>query len=606
MATIRLIPSTYSLSKTEYLSVSNASNMYNNTDNTTYATVKNSKTKTSSYYIYLKGFNFNDIPSNATINSFTVKLKAYESGVNTSSSYTPKLVNDTTTITSSCSAITTSAQTLTFTGVTADWNTIVGYGSNFGIRINCRRANKNTTSYVYIYGAEILVDYTVPIYHNVSVTQSTGGTISLSQSGQVLEGTTITVTATPSDGYELENIYINGTALSGTSFVVNEDKVVSAVFNQLIRHTISTSITGGALRSPTTASATVSGGANYEITFNGNPGYALSSMTVNGVEVTPIIKNAPATTLPRYTVSTNYSTYQAYALSNAYDGNNSTYFWSSEAQTQGKYILITFSDFVNLKSFSTYSSNSTDYPHPCNMLQVSADGTSWTDIGTFSDAQTSTFSDITNANNIKYARIYATSGVSNWLVINEITISYESAAGSGGEYYSYTISAVDSDKTVVIIFNESDAHYVKVDGRWRKVLTAYRKVNGAWEEFDYTYDDSLQLKYLGHITSDIIGEVTSDYHIVITDTSIPNNTYYFYYEDANKTKLTDWDVIGSTEFNEYNGGTTTTGEEVGVINEDNSISLTNPSLANGTYTMYYENTDGAKLDGWDSIGTVSK
>lgn len=156
------------------------------------------------------------------------------------------------------------------------------------------------------------------------------------------------------------------------------------------------------------------------------------------------------------------------------------------------------------------------------------------------------------------------------------------------------------------IIEDPSAYYVKIDGRWRKVLTAYRKVNGAWEEFDYTYDNSLQLKYLGHITSDIIGEVTTDYHIVITDTSIPNNTYYFYYEDANKTKLTDWDVIGSTEFNEYNGGTATTGEEVGVINEDNSISLTNTSLANGTYTMYYENADGVKLEGWDSIGTVSK
>ena len=156
------------------------------------------------------------------------------------------------------------------------------------------------------------------------------------------------------------------------------------------------------------------------------------------------------------------------------------------------------------------------------------------------------------------------------------------------------------------IVEDPPAYYVKVDGRWRKVLTAYRKVNGAWEEFNYTYDDSLQLKYLGHITSDIIGEVTSDYHIVITDTSIPNNTYYFYYEDANKTKLTDWDVIGSTEFNEYNGGTTTTGDEVGIINEDNSISLTGTSLATGTYTMYYENADGVKLEGWDSIGTVNK
>ena len=602
MATIRLIPSTYSLSNTDYLSISNASNMYTNIDSTTYATVNHTRTSTTSYYIYVKGFNFDDIPADAIINSATVKVKAK---VTSAGSYAPALYNNKTSLGQNLSGNIGTTTTTSTIDITSNWETYKGYGSNFGIRLRLSRSSRNTASSMNIYGAEILVDYTIPTYHNVSVTQSTGGTISLSQSGRVLEGTTVSVTATPSDGYELENIYVNGTALSGTSFIVNEDKAVSAVFNQLIRHTISTSITGGTLRRPTTSSATVSGGANYEITFTGNPDYTFSSMTVNNVEVTPIIKSAPAVS-PTYTVSTNYNTYSTYALSNAYDGNNSTYFWSSEAQTTGKYILITFSDFVNLSSFSTYSSNSTDYPHPCNVLQVSTDGTNWTNIGTFSDTQTSTFSNITNANNIKYVRIYATSGISNWLVLNEITMSYESAAGSGGEYYSYTISAIDSDKTVVIIFNEPSAHYVKVDGRWRKVLTAYRKVNGAWEEFNYTYDNSLQLKYLGHITSDIIGEVTSDYHIVITDTSIPNNTYYFYYEDANKTKLTDWDVIGSTEFNEYNGGTTTTGEEVGVINEDNSISLTNTSLANGTYTMYYENADGVKLEGWDSIGTVNK
>ena len=531
MATIRLIPSTYSLSNTDYLSISNASNMYTNIDSTTYATVNHTRSRTTSYYIYVRGFNFDDIPADAIINSAIVKVKAK---VTSASSYAPTLYNNTTSLNQNLSENIGTTTTTSTVDITSNWETYKGYGNNFGIRLRLNRSSRDTASSMNIYGAEILVDYTVPVYH-----------------------------------------------------------------------TISTSITGGTLRSPTVASATVRGGANYEITFNGNPGYTLSSMTVNGVEVTPTIKSAPAPTLPIYTVSTNYSTYQTYVLSNAYDGNNSTYFWSSEAQTQGKYILITFSDFVNLKSFSTYSSNDRDYPHPCNMLQVSADNENWADIGTFSDAQTSTFSNITNANNIKYVRIYATSNIENWLVLNEITMSYESAQ-LGGEYYSYTISAVDNDKTVVIIFNEPDVYYVKVDGRWRKVLTAYRKVNGAWEEFNYTYDDSLQLKYLGHITSDIIGEVTSDYHIVITDTSIPNNTYYFYYEDANKTKLTDWDVIGSTEFNEYNGGTTTTGEEVGVINEDNSISLTDTNLANGTYTMYYENADGIKLEGWDSIGTVSK
>ena len=602
MATIRLIPSAYSLSNTSYLSISNASNMYTNIDSTTYATVNHTRNySTTSYYIYVKGFNFNDIPANAIINSATVKVKAK---VTRASSYAPTLYNDTTSLNQNLSGnIGTTATTSTI-DITSNWETYKGYGSNFGIGLQLNRSSFWTASSMNIYGAEILVDYTVPTYHTVSVTQSTGGTISLSQSGQVLEGTTVTATATPSDGYELENIYVNGNALSGTSFVVDEDKTVTAVFNQLIRHTVSTSITGGTLRTPTIASMTVSGGADCEITFNGETDYTFSSMTVNGVEVTPITKNAPAP-LPSYTVSTNYGTYSTYALSNAYDGDDSTYFWSNQAQASGKYILITFSDFVNLSSFSTYSSNSTDYPQSCNVLQVSADNSSWTDIGTFSDSQTTTFSSITNANNIKYVRIYANSTISNWLALNEITMNYE-AAGVGEEYYSYTIPSVDADATVVIIFAEPPAHYVKVDGDWKKVLTIYKKINGVWAEFEYAHAENEKLIYKGHIISDVIGEVTSDYAITITDTSIPNETYYFYYEDENKQKLTDWDVIGSTEFNGYNGGTITTGEEVGTIASDNTISLTDASLASGDYTLYYEDADGTKLEGWDSIGTITK
>ena len=151
MATMRLVPSTYYLSSSSYLSVSNASNMYNNTDNSTYATVTNSRSSTTSYYIYLRGFNFDSIPDGATINSFTVKLKARESGVSTSTSYKPYLANGTSTINGSCDVITTTAATHTFTGLSADWDTIAGYGNNFGIRINCRRASKNTTSYMYIW-----------------------------------------------------------------------------------------------------------------------------------------------------------------------------------------------------------------------------------------------------------------------------------------------------------------------------------------------------------------------------------------------------------------------------------------------------------------------
>ena len=294
MATIRLIPSTYSLSDTSYLSISNASNMYTNIDSTTYATLNHTRTSTSSYYIYVKGFNFDDIPADAIINSATIKVKAK---VTSAGSYAPALYSNTTSLNQNLSGNIGTTATTSTVDITSNWEAYKGYGSNFGIRLRLNRSSKNTASSMNIYGAEILVDYTMPVYH-----------------------------------------------------------------------TISTSITGGTLRSPTTTSASVRAGTNYEITFNGNPGYALSSMTVNGVEVTPTIKSAPAPTLPTYTVSTNYGTYSTYAFSNAYDGDDSTYFWSNQAQDAGRYVLITFSDFVKLNSFSTYSSNSTDFPRSNNYL----------------------------------------------------------------------------------------------------------------------------------------------------------------------------------------------------------------------------------------------
>jgi len=58
-----------------------------------------------------------------------------------------------------------------------DYDTIKNYGNDFGIRINCRRSNRNTTAYMYIYGAEIEVTYTVPNPRTITSTLSGNGTI---------------------------------------------------------------------------------------------------------------------------------------------------------------------------------------------------------------------------------------------------------------------------------------------------------------------------------------------------------------------------------------------------------------------------------------------
>lgn len=106
----------------------------------------------------------------------------------------------------------------------------LGTSTTSPLSISCV-GNKKATGSNFTW-SNLQVTYTYTPYYNVSVVQSEGGTISLSQTGSVAEGTTITVSYTELDGYKLENIYVNGVALQGNSFVVAEDSIVTAVFVQ--------------------------------------------------------------------------------------------------------------------------------------------------------------------------------------------------------------------------------------------------------------------------------------------------------------------------------------------------------------------------------------
>ncbi len=135
-----------------------------------------------------------------------------------------------------------------------------------------------------------------------------------------------------------------------------------------------------------------------------------------------------------YELSTNYGTY-AGALDNLKSTSTSTYWWSSENQSSGKYILVTFDAPVTLTSFVTYCSKSGDRLNTNNVLQVSSDGSTWTTVGTFKNQTTNTFTG--SYSGVKYARIYASSSVSYWLYINYISMAY-----TGSSAWDYEITSV--------------------------------------------------------------------------------------------------------------------------------------------------------------------
>lgn len=257
MPIVRLVPSTYYSTSTTYLNVSNASNMYHNTDNTSYATIQNTRTSTTSYYIYLRGFNFDDVPSNAIINSFSVKLKGYESGGYNQNMY---LYNGTSASVGSATALTTSVTTREF-DCTASWEDLVEMGDNFGIRINCRRASRNTTSYFYIYGAEIEVDYTIPTPRTITTSLSGNGTITPSGTNTFYDGDEVELVITPTTKTDTVTATRDG----------------SDITSQLVAHGAGSTITLTAETATTTGIQSGASYANYCIGYTAEEPYSSSN-----------------------------------------------------------------------------------------------------------------------------------------------------------------------------------------------------------------------------------------------------------------------------------------------------------------------------------------
>lgn len=434
MATVRLIPSTYYLSNSSYLSVSNASNMYNNTDNTTYATVTNSRNSTSSYYIYVRGFDFDSVPTGAIVSSFDVKLKAHESGVSTSSSYVPYLANGTTTL-SGCTttAITTTASVHTFTVSSLEWDDIVSYGDNFGIRINCRRSSKNTTSYMYIYGAEIEVTYTMPVSATVTSTLTGNGTINPSGATSTYEGNEYTLTITPADTSETVTVTNNGTDVTDQLVGHGAGDTISATPESVTTSSISSGSSyaeyavGHSAESPSS-----SGSSSNMYASSGNTGYAEYTFDFSDIPSGATIESMEVRVYGHRESSTTDSTHVSQ---------------------------------VQLYSGSTAKGDEQDFTSTSNQIITIENPGTWTQ------------------SELQSAKLRHTVGYYGGLVLG-VTWEVTYSTGGGITHYTYTYTVTGNATIAVTIGGggQTAVLYFKDNGSWVAAVKAYKKVNGAWVE----------------------------------------------------------------------------------------------------------------------------
>ena len=436
MATMRLTPSTYYLSSSTYLNVSNADNMYNNTDNTTYATVTNTYTGTTTYYIYLRGFNFDAIPDSAIVNSFTVKVKANESGVSTSTSYSPRIANGTTSLTSNCNAITTTVQTLTLTGITDTWQTIKNYGSNFGIRVANRRNSRNTTSYLYIYGAQIEVDYTVPDPKTVTTTLTGDGTIEPSGETITYNGEEFELTITPTNKNDQISVIQDGVDVT----------------SQLVSH-----YAGGTENTNLGTYALVSG------SFNSNAATYFQGIVGNSVNATQ--------------TSSNY-----------YSGGSGviavfTYDMAFTIPSNATIERV----WCEVNGHAESTSNASEYM--CAMLISGSteltEELNFKDIGTSNTTQTLECTTLPTVSQLASMKLQCRLGYYGGAINGATAYVTYSIPGSGGpEYYTYSYT-VNGDSTISVVIGSSGSSpviYIKENGVWTPYSKVYLKQNGSWVE----------------------------------------------------------------------------------------------------------------------------
>lgn len=237
-------------------------------------------------------YDFSQIPSNAIIIKVTTTIKFETQGVISfllckdaisSSNYTSMQKSSTVVYNNNNKS---GRGTLSFN---APQEVITNLNDDIGILRDNRfslRLYNNRKFYGRIYDVRITITYSSSYTISTSVLPAGCGTVS--GAGTYAEGTDITLTATPANGYRFVKWQKNGSDDNNTSatrtITVSEDAVYTAIF-ALNSYSVSRTLSHATMSNSCT---TVSHGSSYQSTVYADTDYEISTVTVmmGGVDIT--------------------------------------------------------------------------------------------------------------------------------------------------------------------------------------------------------------------------------------------------------------------------------------------------------------------------------
>ena len=440
MATIRLIPSTYTRSSTSRVTVTNPTYAYDNTDDTSdYAQFRGRNSSSYTYYAFLHGFNFDDVPSNANVTSFKVLIRCYRNSYQgTGSTYRLRLaskannsyvISNTTTSTD----IGTSASVIEIPTGNLDWDDISGYGSNFSIEM-VLHATSNQYPYIYVYGAEIEVTYSVANPRTVTTTLTGNGTIEPSGTQTMYDGDNYDLVIKPTNASDTVTVTKNGTDItSELEYIPPGETDLSTVLGSY------TLVSGGFNGSGATYFQRLVGKGHTNTTTSSN--YYSSG---NGT-IAVFTYDVPFTDIPE-----NATIKSLYMMVNGH----------AESTSQSAEYMC-----ARLISGSTNLSDELNFKS----------------VGTSNSTQTVTANVTPTVAQLENLQVQCRLGYYGG-AINGATVYLTYEIASVEYTYSTTISG---DMTIAVTIGGGSLQpkiFVKVNGTWTQFSKVYKKVNGSWVE----------------------------------------------------------------------------------------------------------------------------
>lgn len=438
MATIRLVPSTYTRSSTSRVTVTDDTNMYYNTDHTSaYCSIRGRNSTSNTYYCFIHGFNFDDVPSNATVTGFRVLIRCYRNSYQaTGSSYRMRLASQ-----ASSSYVISNTTTSTDIGTTASvieiptgsltWDNLVSYGSNFSIDL-VLRASSSQYPYIYVYGAEIEVTYTIPNPRTVTTTLTGNGIIDPSGTQTMYDGDEYNLIIEPTNSSDTVTATKNGTAIT------------------LTQHTGGDTTESNVLGTYTLVSGSFNGsGATY---FQGLVGKGHTNTTT-----TTNYYSGGSSTIAVFTYDVSFTDIP------------------DNATIKSLYML------VNGHCESTSQSNEYMCVRLISGSTNLSDELNFKSVGTSNSTQTVTANVTPTIAQLENLKVQCRLGYYGG-AINGATVYLEYEVA--GVWYTYS-TTISGDMTIAVTIGGGGSQpkiFIKIDGTWTQFSKVYKKVNGSWVE----------------------------------------------------------------------------------------------------------------------------